>query len=442
MSSTALNPAKRFNMLTLDQTLDNTVDKALAVCRAVSSSRLNTWISALATIGGRDDGGVARETLTQEDWQARRWLINLAKELGCRVYQDQCANLYFERAGSQNVPAVLTGSHLDTQPIGGKYDGAYGVLAGLEIIAALNDANIATDKPITVVSWTNEEGSRFGPGAMGSNFFANPECIEQHKKSIDPRGISFATALQDTLTTFADIEFISAPPTIANYIELHIEQGPVLENAGTSLGVVTSIQAVRWYRIHCQGTMAHAGTTPMNQRQDAMHTAINLASYLYGVAEPFIESGLKFTIGNWNVHPNAINTIAGEVNFSCDIRAQDETLVEEFSLLLSGLCEAFNDIRCECVFTRGTTHFPLAITKIIEQACEQAEQNLAIAAAIKLPSGAFHDAMYIADCVDTGMIFVPSHLGVSHNAREYTSPEDLYRGAWALTHAVTTLALS
>lgn len=424
-----------------DETVDSCQDKTLAVCRSVSSSRLNGWISELATIGGRDDGGVARETLTQEDWQARRWLIDLAKNLGCRVYQDECANLYFERAGHKKLPAVLTGSHLDTQPIGGKYDGAYGVLAGLEIIAALNDADIVTEKPVTVVAWTNEEGSRFGPGAMGSSFFSNPSAIEQHKLSVDRQGVSFASALHETLIEFSDIELITSTPEIAHYIELHIEQGPVLENANTSLGIVTSIQAVRWYRIHCTGAMAHAGTTPMNQRQDAMQMAINLAASFYHIALPFIEQGLKLTIGSWNTLPNAINTIAGNVNFSCDIRAQDDSLVETFSQLLNKLCVTKANVRVESVFARSSTHFPTKMTTIIEQACQQTEQELGINTAIKLPSGAFHDAMYVADRAETGMIFVPSHRGISHNANEYTPPEDVYRGAWALAHALTTLAI-
>jgi N-carbamoyl-L-amino-acid hydrolase len=410
----------------------------------VDSQRLNQHLMALAAIGGRSDGGVSRETLTELDLEARRYVCKLARELGCSVFQDDCGNLFFRREGSEDLPPVLTGSHIDTQPVGGKYDGAYGVIAGLEVLAALNDAGISTRAPIEVVSWTNEEGSRFAPGAMGSSAFVDPTRMPDYLESTDRDGIRLGDALQRAFAAFPYLPRRPLGQPLTACIELHIEQGPVLERAQSALGVVTSIQSVRWFSVCCSGRMAHAGTTPMDERCDAMSAALEIAAALQTLAGQWRNQGLRMTLGRWQVIPNSVNTIPGRVEFSIDARCVDEQLLEHFEAGLRQLLEDYQwdgQLEVERFFARGTTHFPPQMLELTRRACEQTCQALELKAPLALTSGAFHDAMYLAEQCPTAMIFVPSRHGISHNAKEYTEPGQLYAGARALAYAVTELAL-
>jgi N-carbamoyl-L-amino-acid hydrolase len=406
----------------------------------VNNDRLQNAIAALARFGGRSDGGVARETLTAIDLASRRYLIDQARALGCEVSVDDCANLFFRRAGSHpELPAVLTGSHGDTQPVGGKLDGAYGVLAGLEVIAALNDAGITTLRAIDVVAWTNEEGSRFGPGAMGSSAHIDPSRLPGYRTARDSDGIFFGDALDNALAEVADLPRRPMPLPLAACIELHIEQGPVLERAGIALGVVTGIQAVRWFTVTCTGMAAHAGTTPMDERGDAMAAAVGVAQQLDQQAARESAHQLRLTLGRWQVSPNSINTIPGKVTFSVDMRCGDDAVLERFEHALRALLQNAvwrGSMTVERIFLRAPTHFPESILGLIEQACTRAGN----AAPLRLTSGAFHDAMYLAEHCPTAMIFVPSKGGISHNAAEATDPQDLLLGVQALAYAVTALA--
>lgn len=409
----------------------------------VDNGRLQAAIAALAAYGGRDDGGVSRETLTPIDLAARRHLIGQARALGCEVGIDDCANLFFRRPGSDDLPPVLTGSHADTQPVGGKLDGAYGVLAGLEVIAALNDAGIRTRRPIEVVAWTNEEGSRFGPGAMGSSAFVDPSRLPAYRDAVDADGVRFGDALDAALSDSADLPRVPMARPLSACVELHIEQGPVLERAGVPLGVVNGIQSVRWYRVTCGGTMAHAGTTPMNERADAMHAAIDLAQRLYAFAAAHAASELRLTLGRWLVAPNSVNTIPGTVEFTVDVRCVDESLLDRFEAMLGGaIARALPrcTIAYDCFFRREPTRFPGDMLALIEKACARASARAGRGAPMALTSGAFHDAMYVAEHCPTAMIFVPSRGGISHNAAEHTEPHDLLLGAQALAYTVTALA--
>lgn len=409
----------------------------------VQHDRLLSVIAELAAFGGRADGGVSRETLTDIDLQARRYLIDLARSRGCSVTIDDCANLFFRRPGTSDLPPVLTGSHADTQPVGGKLDGAYGVLAGLEVIAALNDAGIETLRPIEVVAWTNEEGCRFGPGAMGSSAFVAPSCLPTYRKSVDAQGVSFGDALDLALQAVPDVPRRAMAEPMSACVELHIEQGPVLERALVPLGVVTGIQSVRWYRIQVTGTAGHAGTMPMGERADAMAAAVGLAQQLY--AYQAVEAGdkLRLTLGRWQVSPNSINTIPGAVEFTVDVRCVDEQVLVQFEAALKQITQAYSwagQIEFESLFSRPPTHFPAAMLELIEQACTRACSNASLAAPLRMTSGAFHDAMYLAEHCPTAMIFVPSKGGVSHNAAEETAPHELFLGVQALAYAVTSLA--
>lgn len=420
----------------------------------VSATRLNDSIAALAAFGGRADGGVARETLTAIDLQARRYLIDRARAIGCEVEIDACANLFFRRAGraaGAALPAVLTGSHIDTQPVGGKLDGAYGVLAGLEVLEALNDAHVETLRSIEVVAWTNEEGSRFGPGAMGSSAFVDPSRLAGYRSVLDGENVSFGAALDAALAAVPDVPRRPLGTPLAACVELHIEQGPVLERARVPLAVVSAIQGVRWYRVHCAGAAAHAGTTPMSVRRDAMAAAVDIASRLYALAAQFREQGLLLTLGRWRVAPNSINTVPGQAEFTIDVRCPDDELLGRFDRLLAELIAMpcmHADVSHETIFSRATTRFPAPMLERLERACARAISETAetigtgARAALRMTSGAFHDAMYLAEHCPTAMLFVPSKDGVSHNAAEYTDPHELFLGARALAHAVTELAES
>lgn len=409
----------------------------------VDGERLRRAIAQLAAFGGRADGGVSRQTLTDIDLEARRHLVERARALGCQVGIDDAANLYFRRPGEQDLPPVLTGSHVDTQPVGGKLDGAYGVLAGLELIEALNDAGVRTLRPVEVVCWTNEEGSRFGPGCMGSSAFVDPTCLPGYRSVVDGDKVSFGDALDRALQRMDDVPRRAMKQPLAGFVELHIEQGPVLERAGVPLGVVTGIQSVRWYEVKAMGVAAHAGTTPMEVRADAMAACIEVAHRLQAEAARAVDSGLRMTLGRWVVGPNSINTIPGEVEFTVDARCLDEQVLARFDAALRGIVAGHawrGRMELQPLFARAPTRFPQAMLDVVTQACERASTIAGKAPPIRLTSGAFHDAMYLADHCQTAMIFVPSKDGLSHNAAEETAHEDLVLGARALAHAVGWLA--
>ena len=409
----------------------------------VKSDRLQLAITDLAKYGGREDGGVSRETLTDIDLQARRYLIDRARSLGCEVSIDECANLFFRRPGKTDLPPVLTGSHADTQPVGGKLDGAYGVVAGLEVIEALNDADIETRRPVDVVVWTNEEGSRFGPGAMGSSAFVEPSRLIAYRESVDGNDVCFGLALDSALLAVPDVPRRPLGCPISSCVELHIEQGPVLDRAHVPLGVVTGIQSVRWYRVKVTGMAAHAGTTPMDERSDAMAAAVGLSHRLYAYAAQAAASHLRLTLGRWLVSPNSINTIPGSVEFTIDVRCINDSELTQFDVTLKDMvnCPPWRKtISFECIFSRPSTHFPATMLTLIEKACARACKKASLAVPLPLTSGAFHDAMYVAEQCPTGMIFVPSKGGVSHNAAEETNPRDLFLGAQALAYAIAVLA--
>jgi len=422
---------------------DEAVAAAERVQDHVNSARLQGALDALARFGGREDGGVARETLTEIDLQARRHLVEQARALGCEVEIDDCANLFFRRPGRSDLPAVLTGSHADTQPVGGKLDGAYGVIAGLEVIAALNDAGVETLRPVEVVAWTNEEGSRFGPGAMGSSAFVDPARLPAYRAAVDASGVSFGDAVDAALLAMPDVARRPLKQARAGYVELHIEQGPVLERAGVPLGVVTGIQSVRWYRVECIGSAAHAGTTPMDERSDAMAAAVAVAQQLYAHAQAEAANHLRLTLGRWQVDPNSINTIPGKVEFTIDVRCVDEAVLARFEASLRAITQGLawrGRIAFESIFERGTTHFSDSMLALIERACARAARLAARPAPQRLTSGAFHDAMYLAEHCPSAMIFVPSKGGISHNAAEATDPAELFLGAQALAYTVVELA--
>lgn len=410
---------------------------------AVDHERVQSRIVELARFGGRTDGGVARETLSSADRAARRFLVEQARALGCDVAVDDCGNLFFRRPGTQALPPVLTGSHADTQPVGGKLDGAYGVVGGLEVIAALNDAGIRTRRPVEVVAWTNEEGCRFGPGAMGSSAFVGAADLMEYRKSTDGQGVTFGEALDEALADMPDVPRCHMGTPLSAYVELHIEQGPVLEQAGLPLGVVTGIQGVRWYRVTCVGEAGHAGTTPMDRRADAIVASTGMVQRLNEIAAQ-VHPALRVTMGSWIVKPNSINTIAGNVVFTVDARCPDDAALDRFEEMLNQTVTAWpwrGETTLDRFFCKAPTVFHASVLDVVAQACDDVSRQAGFDAAVRLSSGAFHDAMYLAQHCPSAMIFVPSIAGISHNAAEATAPEPLTLGVRALAHAVAALAL-
>jgi len=399
---------------------------------AVSAARLQQWLETLATFGPAAHGGMNRQALSEEDFQARAWLIDQAKRLGCTVWMDGCANLFIRRDGREDLPPVMTGSHIDTQPCGGTLDGCYGVMAGLECLHALAEANVQTLRPIEVVVWTNEEGSRFSPGAMGSSAYIDPTRLTDYRLNKDAAGITVGEALDAHALRFADLPLREKIATHA-FVELHIEQGPVLEQANIPLGVVSGIHGVRWYQVRCKGASAHAGTTPTPMRRDALLSAMATLGPIDALAEHLARDDKRLTFGRWNVYPNAINTIAGEVTFSIDFRHADPAVLDAFDAGLGDCLPA--DAELTRLFSHAPTAFDRQVLDVLQSACDAT--GLAWQS---IRSGAFHDAMYLAEHCPTAMLFVPSRDGISHNPLEFTEPAQLEAGVRALAWSLVALA--
>ncbi|MFK3708437.1 M20 family metallo-hydrolase [Klebsiella sp. NPDC088457] len=407
-------------------------EASLRAARYLDESWLNQLLAQLAGFGKLANGGVDRQALSEVELEARAWLIALARELGCEVYRDAAANLFFRRAGRLPLPPVSTGSHIDTQPCGGNYDGCYGVIAGLACLKALNDAQVETERPIEVVIWTNEEGSRFAPGAMGSSAFVDPARLARYLVTVGEDGVPFREALARHQQRFADIP--QRPNReMAGFVELHIEQGPVLEARDLSLAVVQGIQGVRWYQVTCQGISAHAGTTPMTLRQDAMSLARELAARIENAMCDADDTQLRITFGRWQITPNAINTIPSCVSFTLDFRHPARETLARLDTLMAGLvCERVN---VDALLAKAPVTFDPHMNHVLKNA-----GNALDIAHMELLSGAFHDAMNLAEHCPTSMLFVPSRQGISHNPAEYTDPRSLAAGARTLACALTELS--
>ncbi|MFC0401594.1 M20 family metallo-hydrolase [Paraburkholderia rhizosphaerae] len=417
----------------MNHSYDDTTS-ALRAAEHVDAARLLRSIDALATIGARGDGGVDRPALSTLEIDARRGLIERAQALGCTVSTDACANLFFRRAGEEDLPPVITGSHIDTQPTGGRLDGAYGVLAGFECLAALADAGVHTRRPLEVAIWTNEEGSRFQPGAMGSSTFVDPARLAGFRSVRDAAGVTFGATLDAHRTAFPSLA-TRAPGAAHAFIELHIEQGPLLELAGTPLGVVTGIQGVRWHSIRCTGAAAHAGTTPMRVRRDAMTLAVRVRGEIEAFALELGGDAARITFGSWHIEPNSINTIPSTVTLTVDFRHPDPAVLARFDAALAA-CIAHHgaDVHLEPLFEHPPVHFADSAIARVRSACDALG-----ARSQPIVSGAFHDALHLAKQCATAMIFVPSRGGISHNPLEATDDADLVLGTRALAHCLVEL---
>ena len=403
----------------------------------INGPRLWDSLMELAQIGATPKGGVCRLTLTDLDKQGRDLVSRWAREAGMTVTIDKIGNGFLRRPGRNNsLPPVVTGSHIDTQPTGGKFDGNYGVLAGIEVVRTLNDAGITTEAPIEVAWWTNEEGSRFVPVMMGSGVFAKAFTLEHAYAATDSEGKTVRGELE-RIGYIGDEEPGDHP--IGSYFETHIEQGPVLEDHGKTIGVVTGVLGIRWYDCVVTGMEAHAGPTPMALRRDALQVAAVLMQEVVACAHRHPPGGKghgRGTVGMVDVFPNSRNVIPGRVKFSIDLRNASDAL-----------CEAMDaDIRGVAAKLSAESGLPIVITQVSAYPAQVFHDDCigAVARAaerlgysnMRAVSGAGHDAVYMARLAPAGMIFSPCKDGISHNEIESAEPEHISAGCNVLLHAM------
>ncbi len=406
---------------------------------AVKEDRLWQRHADMAKLGGTPRGGVNRQALSPEDAAARNQLISWAKARGFSLFADTIGNLFIRKEGTDpTLSPVLSGSHMDSQPTGGRFDGMYGVLAAFEALEALEDAGIRTRRPVMAVAWTNEEGSRFQPGAMGSAVFAGTYRLDDMLGQKDWKGVVLKDALAETLAA-APAPLREGAPGFAvdSYIEAHIEQGPRLENERRTIGVVTAIQGSRRYIVTIDGEEAHAGTTPRAARKDAYAAATRLAAALYE-ATTDADDTLRFTIGRVEVLPGSPNTVPGKVTFTIDMRHPEDAVLARHEAIIERLVGE-KTTPCAASLQKVTnvppTHFDPAVIDLVRD--KAAGLGLSH---MDMPSGAGHDAMHVARLCPTGMIFVPCERGISHNEIENATPADLAAGTKVLVEVLEALA--
>ena len=403
----------------------------------INSDRLHGRLAELAAIGATPAGGVTRLALSDEDKTARHLLIAWLTELDLAPRYDDLGNIWAVRHGAADLDPVLMGSHLDSVVQGGRYDGALGVLAALEVLATLQDADVETTRPIGLVNWTNEEGVRFEPAMTSAGAVAGEFTADWVLDRRDRDGIRFG----DELQRIGFAGSASDRPHPGRYLELHIEQGPVLEALGRPVGVVDGIVGITWSEVVIEGQPDHAGPSPMHLRRDALMAAAQLMLEIEQIAVRRDPTAVA-TVGRIAVEANVINTIPGRVTFSVDFRHQSPDILEA---QIEQLHEAAANVgvhrSVDTDINRFWTSAPTAFDPGVLAAIKAATDLLDIPAHHQW-SGAGHDAKYIADICPSGMIFVRSQGGLSHCEAEYSTPEDIEAGANVLLQAALTLAES
>ncbi|AJE98371.1 Zn-dependent hydrolase [Pandoraea apista] len=409
------------------------LDQPAAAVR-VDGARLWNSLMQLAQIGATAKGGVCRLALTDLDRQGRDLFVAWAKEIGCTVRIDAIGNIFARRAGrNDTLPPVMTGSHIDTQPTGGKFDGNYGVLAGLEVLRTLNDNAIVTEAPLEVAVWTNEEGSRFVPVMMGSGVYAGAFTLDHALAQKDHDGVSVAEALRNI--GYAGTEpAVGRPGAVGAYFEAHIEQGPVLEAHGTTIGVVQGALGQRWYDVTVTGMEAHAGPTPMELRRDALLAAAQLIQAVNRIACEHAPHA-RGTVGWVDNYPNSRNVIPGRVKLSVDLRAADDATLDALNAKLRAECAALSTRGIDIAIEQVVYFPPQPFAPELVDAIRDGAKALGLSSMDAI-SGAGHDAVYLARVAPTAMIFVPCKDGISHNEIEDADPAHLEAGCNVLLQAM------
>ena len=406
----------------------------------VSEQRLWDRHMAIAKFGATGHGGVNRQALTPEDGMARATLAGWTAERGFCLIADEAGNLFVRRDGTDpDAPAVLSGSHLDTQPAGGNFDGIYGVLSAFETLEALEDAGLSHTRPIEAVVWTNEEGCRFAPGCTGSLVFSGKHSIEEFLDGTAPDGAILRDELERTLEMTPGAKKRRGGIPVAGYIESHIEQGPRLESEGITIGAVTGIQGGSSFEVTVTGMDGHAGTVPLQQRRDAFRSAHAIIDALHkDLADP--KDTVRFTVGRFEAHPGSPNTIPGKVIFTIDFRHPDQEFFRSKVEAMAEFCAAHAG-PCEVVVQKRHAGDPADFDDAVIARIQRIAGELDIPA-MRMPSGADHDAKYMVPLCPTGMIFVPCDGGISHNEAEMAKASDLAAGARVLADALYEMANS
>lgn len=404
----------------------------------ISGDRLWASLMEMARVGATPNGGSCRLALTDADREGRELFLDWVAEAGYSWRLDELGNLFIRRPGqTDNLLPIVIGSHLDTQPTGGRFDGVLGVLAGLEVMRTLDEHDISTQYPLEIAVWLNEEGSRFSPPMMGSGVWAGALTKQQVLDTVGQDSARLGDELQRHQWV-GDTPADHRSNPLAGYLELHIEQGPILEDAGEMIGVITGAQAQRWYEITLTGREAHAGTTPMRLRRDALVGAARIVDAVYEIGHRHRDA--VSTIGVLDVYPDSRNVIPGKTFLTADMRHPDETVLRQMRLDLEAEChKAADDIGLACSF-RELWHSPVQpfdanmVDHVRNAAKDLGYQHR------DMVSGAGHDAVHVANVCPTAMIFVPCKDGVSHNEAESITPEQAEAGCAVLFKAALAAA--
>jgi N-carbamoyl-L-amino-acid hydrolase len=398
----------------------------------IDGARLWAELMETAAIGATPKGGLCRLTLTDLDRQVRDWFKARAEALGCTVTVDSMGAMFARRGGRADVPPIAMGSHLDTQPTGGKFDGVLGVLAALEALRTMVEAGYETFAPIEVVNWTNEEGARFQPSMVSSGVFAGAFEHDWAAARRDAAGISFGEAL-------AAIGYRGAERCgdhrLSAFFELHIEQGPILEAESKSIGIVTDIQGIRWFEATLRGQDAHTGATPMALRKNALLAAARLVDRVDAIAGRHAPQAVA-TVGRLDVKPNSPNVVPGEVFFTVDLRHPDASVLD--AMEQEWVAAAYRMVEESGVEIETAKILDVPPVRFDPDciACVRDGARIAGYSARDIVSGAGHDAGYVSRVARSAMIFVPCRGGISHNETEYATPEHCGAGAQVLLQAV------
>lgn len=404
---------------------------------AINGQRLWERIETMAQLGGTPKGGVCRLALDDNDIAAHRSLADLAKRRGFRIFLDDAGNLFLRREGRDpSLPPLVSGSHSDSQPTGGRFDGIFGVLAAFEALEAIDDADITTRYPLECVVWNNEEGSRFMPGCMGSGIYAGVKSLEIARASLDADGVSMGEAIDTLRERFPDAERRELGTPFSALLEAHIEQGPLLEAGGEVLGVVTGMQGMRRFRIEVTGKEDHSGTTPRSLRQDALVDAVAIINELHALFWD-AEDEIRFTIGHFELSPNAWSVVPGRVTFGVDFRYSDTDVLKSLGDRIAPLAASAAE-RCRVEVTQTVSEAPVRFEGAAFEAIE------ASARASGMPwreiySGAGHDCRFFPPHCPTGMVFIPCEKGISHNEAENAEPEHAAAGAQIIADSLLRL---
>ncbi|MEA3215979.1 MAG: beta-ureidopropionase / N-carbamoyl-L-amino-acid hydrolase [Acidimicrobiia bacterium] len=403
----------------------------------VDGHRLLQRLRELAEIGALPGGGCARLALTDADRAGRDLVVGWMRELGLEVTVDRMGNVIGRRAGrDDDLAPVMCGSHIDTVATGGVYDGNYGVLSGLEVVRVLNEQQMVTRRPLAVAFFSDEEGSRFAPDMLGSLVYAGGLGVDAAYQLIGVDGARYGDELQRIGYRG---EAPCPGPAPHAYLELHIEQGPVLEASGITIGAVTGVQGISWTEVTITGQSNHAGTTPLALRRDAGLAAAELTLFVRRLADE-LGGPQVGTVGLVDLHPNLVNVVPGRARLTVDLRNSSEDVL---LLAEKGLHEFLDELAARDGLTIDTrvlarfepVEFDLRMIELVAGMADHLGQSV-----LRLPSGAGHDAQMLARVCPAGMIFVPSHRGISHNPAEHTEPDDLTAGANVLLQALLQLA--